>query len=487
MNTQVLASEHSYSRRLAIARERQVTFAWRAVANALSLAGVELLTLIGVLVLAGFIRQVWFSEVQMVLGGAWVVLPLYLGGAVLAKLLPGYGLGAVEELRRLIWLLVAVFSLAIVGIWLTGPGPGVESSRLTIGVAGVLALLAVPLSRIALKSMFIRHDFWGVPVVVYGAGRAGAQVVRQLQEERGMGYLPAAVFDDDRSRWGDFLDMVPIVGGTDRVTTEAAVAFLAMPEVPPQRQVELLEGPLSCYGTVVIIPRVLDAPTLWVRPRDFVGLLGLEVTCNLTRPQPRLLKRTIDLGISLLGLPLWGSVVLISALLIWLNDRQWPFFLQERIGADGEVFHAWKLRTMVANADAVLERALKSDPALRKEWETYYKLENDPRITGIGRFLRKTSLDELPQLINVLSGEMSLVGPRPLPRYHHAELGERVRELRERVRPGITGLWQVSGRSDSGTLGMERWDPYYVRNWSIWLDLVILVRTARVVLHGSGA
>jgi lipopolysaccharide/colanic/teichoic acid biosynthesis glycosyltransferase len=142
---------------------------------------------------------------------------------------------------------------------------------------------------------------------------------------------------------------------------------------------------------------------------------------------------------------------------------------------------------MRPDADRVLEKALAADPALRAEWDATFKLENDPRITRAGRLIRATSLDELPQLLNVLRGEMSLVGPRPLPAYHHDELEEDVREVRERVRPGLTGLWQVSGRSDTGTAGMERWDPYYVRNWSLWLDVVILVRTFRAVLARSGA
>lgn len=487
MNTQVLATEKSFSHRLAIARERSTEFVRRAVANALALIGVELCTLLGGLLVSGFARQQIVGEPNMVLGTAWVVLPLYVGGAALAKLYPGYGLGAVEELRRITWVLIGVFALSIVGIWLTGPEPVTVSSRLTVALAGIFSIVLVPLSRIVVKSFLVRRDVWGIPVVVYGAGQTGSRVVRQLQEERGMGYIPTAVFDDDRSRWGDYLDTIPIVGGTERVATEAAVAFLAMPEVSPERQLELYEGPLSCYGTVVVIPRILDAPTLWVRPRDFVGLLGLEITSNLTRTQPRLLKRSLDLVLTLLTAIFWIPVVGLMAALIWIGDRKNPFFLQKRVGEHGESFHAWKLRTMVYNADEVLRNALDNDPQLKREWETYFKLENDPRITRIGRFLRKTSLDELPQLFNVLRGEMSLVGPRPLPDYHNEELGSQVRELRKRVRPGITGLWQVSGRSDTGTLGMERWDPYYVRNWSVWLDLVILVRTFRVVLRGSGA
>ena len=142
---------------------------------------------------------------------------------------------------------------------------------------------------------------------------------------------------------------------------------------------------------------------------------------------------------------------------------------------------------MVPDAEKILRRKLAEDPALKAEWDANYKLKKDPRITPVGWLLRRTSLDELPQLWCVLTGAMALVGPRPLPKYHHEELQLRTQRLRIRVRPGITGLWQVSGRSDTGTAGMDKWDTYYVTNWSIWLDIVILVRTVRVVLFGSGA
>jgi lipopolysaccharide/colanic/teichoic acid biosynthesis glycosyltransferase len=173
--------------------------------------------------------------------------------------------------------------------------------------------------------------------------------------------------------------------------------------------------------------------------------------------------------------------------LIWIEDRRAPLFFQERIGRDGKPFHTIKFRTMVPDAEAVLQRKLREDAELRLEWETFFKLRKDPRVTSVGRFLRRTSLDEIPQLLNVLRGEMALVGPRPLPMYHHSELPARVRSLRQQVPPGITGLWQVSGRSDSGNEGMIEWDPYYVENWSLSLDSRILARTVSVVLKGSGA
>uniref|UniRef100_UPI002869B855 sugar transferase n=1 Tax=Deinococcus sp. TaxID=47478 RepID=UPI002869B855 len=195
----------------------------------------------------------------------------------------------------------------------------------------------------------------------------------------------------------------------------------------------------------------------------------------------------LDILMVTLSAPLWLPVCLLLAGLIWLEDRTTPVFFQKRVGLLDVPFTAWKFRTMVPNAEAVLQQKLATDSALRAEWEANYKLRNDPRITRIGRLLRRTSLDELPQLINVLRGDMSLVGPRPLPQYHHEQLSPQAQKLRLLVSPGMTGLWQVSGRSESGNLGMERWDPYYVRNWSIWLDLYILIRTFSVVLKGSGA
>jgi len=141
----------------------------------------------------------------------------------------------------------------------------------------------------------------------------------------------------------------------------------------------------------------------------------------------------------------------------------------------------------VLHAEAVLEAQIQNNPEVREEWLRDRKLKRDPRITPFGRTLRRMSLDELPQLFNVLKGDMALVGPRPLPDYHHNEIPPSVRVLREQVSPGVTGLWQVSGRSDAGTRGMEKLDTYYVRNWSFWLDVIILARTLSAVWRGEGA
>jgi len=161
-------------------------------------------------------------------------------------------------------------------------------------------------------------------------------------------------------------------------------------------------------------------------------------------------------------------------------------FSQQRIGFRGGRFSAFKFRSMVTDADERLKHYLATNPAGRAEWEADHKLRNDPRVTRFGRFLRKTSLDELPQLWNVLRGEMSLVGPRPIVEAEISKYNDRF-ELYTKVMPGITGLWQVSGRNDTTYDERVEFDAFYTRNWSPWLDLFILARTVKVVLFREGA
>jgi len=202
----------------------------------------------------------------------------------------------------------------------------------------------------------------------------------------------------------------------------------------------------------------------------------------------RAAKRAADciLGfpLALLALP----VVCFFALWIRLLHRGPAFFAHEREGYGGRVIRVWKLGTRHPDAEALLERYLQGSPEAREEWRRCFKLKDDPRVLpGIGRLLRRTSLDELPQLWNVLRGEMSLVGPRPLPAYHLAQFSPQFRALRSRVVPGITGLWQVSARDEDGIQALQSLDTEYIRHWSVWLDLGILLRTVRAVTRRRGA
>ena len=203
---------------------------------------------------------------------------------------------------------------------------------------------------------------------------------------------------------------------------------------------------------------------------------------RLRRVYASFLKRALDLAIISLFAPIWLPFVAISALLI-MTDGKSPFYRQERVGRNGRTFWVWKLRTMVVDADAKLETYLAQNSEARAEWDDKQKLKHDPRITRIGRIFRKTSLDELPQLFNVLFGDMSLVGPRPMMVEQKAlYTGQRYYSLR----PGLTGLWQVSARNESRFIDRVRFDNAYAVSVSLKTDLGVLVRTVGVVLRGTG-
>jgi lipopolysaccharide/colanic/teichoic acid biosynthesis glycosyltransferase len=199
-------------------------------------------------------------------------------------------------------------------------------------------------------------------------------------------------------------------------------------------------------------------------------------------------KRVVDYVIAAPLLLLFGPLVGICVVLIKIIDPGPAFFRHERVGRHGWPIEILKLRSMYLDAEAMLEAHLARDPAAREEWRRRFKLRRDPRILPvIGRFLRRSSLDEVPQLWNVLKGEMTLVGPRPLPRYHVEEYPEAFRAARETVLPGLTGLWQISTRSDGDLEALERLDTVYLRAASIRVDLCILFATVRAVLLGKGA
>lgn len=451
--------------------------------NAFCVGAAQSLVLLLALILAGLFRWVLKGD-PMVASWMPLLLAAWVLGAWVGRLLPGWGLGAVEELRRTVVILSIVFA-GTTAMLFWGKVAS-ETSRLTLTAGFLLSLVLVPLARARAKALLLQAGKWGCPTVIYGDSQTIPLVVRALREEPGLGYLPAGVYLDNQEA-STHLEGLPVLGGILERTSLAPVAVVALPRLARESLTDLLEGPLSAYRKVIMVPDLQDAPSLWVKPRDFVGMLALEISINLLDPLARVTKRSMDLAVVVLSSPVWVPLGVLTAIGIWLEDRTNPFFFQERVGRGGRIFHTWKFRTMHPEAERILQEKLATDDALREEWQKNFKLRRDPRVTRIGRFLRRTSLDELPQFVNVLMGEMSLVGPRPLPAYHHQQLPERVRNLRHRVRPGVTGLWQVSGRSEAGHLGMARWDTYYVRNWSIWLDVVILFRTFRTVFTGHGA
>jgi lipopolysaccharide/colanic/teichoic acid biosynthesis glycosyltransferase len=239
---------------------------------------------------------------------------------------------------------------------------------------------------------------------------------------------------------------------------------------------------------VVLIQKYQGLPVERVRICNLGGVLGIEFTNSLLHWQNRCIKRTLDVVLSAIFLVLTSPLIALGGLLVKCSSHGPSFFCQVREGLGGRPLRVWKLRTMYQDAERRLEEFLSDNPELRREWEERFKLARDPRvIAGVGVFLRRFSIDELPQLWNVVRGEMSLVGPRPFPEYHLQRFPPEFRELRRRVRPGLTGMWQVMVRSRGGIEEQNMYDTYYIRNWSIWLDLYILARTILAVLASRGA
>jgi Undecaprenyl-phosphate galactose phosphotransferase WbaP len=394
-----------------------------------------------------------------------------------------------EELRRTTYAISLVWIFAAAALTLTR-SPVDAYSRLALVFAWGGSLITVPLIR-----HFIRHlcgpcSWWGKPVLVLGAGTTGQWVVKHLQAQPWLGLKPRLILDDDY-RTHDTLHGIPVQGPLERAPILAQeqrleYAIITVSGISTERLQALGQRYQSAFTHLLIIPNIHDIASLWVEPRDLGGMLGLEVRHNLLLPGPRILKRAMDLILCTIFFLPFIALIGILALFIILDSRGPVFYSQERIGRDGRRFRAWKFRSMMGNADAVLKTYLDNNPTLRDEWERDHKLRNDPRITRIGRILRVTSLDELPQIFNVLIGDMSLVGPRPIVAAETQKYGDTL-DLYTRVRPGLSGLWQVSGRNNTTYAERVAMDSYYVRNWSVWLDLTILAATVRVVLRREGA
>ena len=403
---------------------------------------------------------------------------------------PGIGLTAVEHMRRICRGISTVYLVFLFAMFLT-KGSWADS-RGALLLAWALSMVFVSCGRAVATHAMARRPWWGVPVLIIGAGHTGRATVRNLRENRVLGYRPMAFLDDDPRKHGE-CDGVPVVGTLSDAAWVAqnfgiAYAILAIPGMPRERLVWHLRRWRRVFPRILIVSESAGIATQWTQPKDLGGMTGFETHQKLLDPMATCIKRTIDVSAASFGLVLAAPLLTVCALWIRKASPGNPFYVQEREGRDGATLRILKLRTMFPNADEMLESHLSSNPSAREEWERFCKLKHDPRILpGVGRFLRKTSLDELPQLWNVLKGEMSLVGPRPFPAYHNAHFDPEFHELRTHVRPGLTGLWQVSARSDGDLDVQQSLDSYYIRNWSLWLDIYILARTVRAVLAPRGS
>ena len=355
-------------------------------------------------------------------------------------------------------------------------------------------IVLLPLSRLVTKKLLMRHGKWFRPVVVFGTGMNACKSAEAIRSDPMLGlrvvaFVRTAPREESAVRVPDeriveLEDWMPSLGeGLERQH------FLFAPDTTTEfeRNRLLLNRLSSLSRSITISPPFyglpLDGAEIVNIPRSDSVLLRLQN--NLAKRHSLWRKRSFDvlgssLALLLLALPLAVLVALVK------GDGGPAFYRQRRIGRNGVPFDCWKLRSMVVDSESVLRRHLAESAEARREWMADQKLRDDPRVTRIGRFLRATSLDELPQLWNVLRGDMSLVGPRPIVLNERERYGQLFSYYLSQS-PGITGLWQISGRNDTTYERRVDLDVWYSRNWSFWLDLVILARTVPVVCRRSGA
>jgi len=419
----------------------------------------------------------------------WPILLIWPAIFWLEKLYPGLWLTESEIVKRVIRGTTLASLIVITTTFLTKTG--VEFSRPIIAGWWFISLVLLPLGRVLAGLLIGGLGLHGSLAVMLGAGRTAEVILDGLWGQRIPVIRAVALFDDDERKHGREIYGVEVVGPIQLAPAWASkrkiqAVIIAMPGVPRDILVPIIDRIGIAFRRVIVIPDLFGLSTSDTDIHEIEGVQVLELHRNLFLRRNRFIKRATDFGIAVAGGVLSLPFLALISLAIVIESGRPIFYKHKRIGLHGEEFSAWKFRTMVRNAHEVLNQFLTNDEDLRREWESTQKLKFDPRLTRVGKFLRRFSLDEIPQMINVLRGEMSLIGPRPIIEDEISKYGYAI-ELYKQVRPGLTGLWQVRGRSDVDYNERVRLDTYYVRNWSIWLDIVILVRTVWVVLAGIGA
>lgn len=467
--------------------------------NKFSLIGADLLAIVSSFVIGDFISNaleanniefIAWSESPSGESRIWLflclslVLILWFGGV-----LRHYGARKPfwDELKEIIQT-VFVFSfidLAIMSLskW--------QLSRTQWLVLWCSTLVFVPLFRLITKRILMKFHIWQIPCVIVGSGTNASEAFFAINSEQMMGYRIDAFVSPDSQLTKSPVPRIPLI--VDQVNSlihsfRQHKFFIALEyEQRELRDSWLRELAQKGIHNISVIPTLRGIPLYGTDLSHFFGYeaLMLQVQNNLSRTSARFLKRAFDFFAAALLLTLLSPLFAYVGYKV-TRDGGSAFYGHERVGRNGKKFKCYKFRSMIINSQEVLENLLAADPVAKAEWDKDFKLKNDPRITRIGQFLRKTSLDELPQLWNVLKGDMSLVGPRPIVQDELSRYGAN-KEYYLMTNPGMTGLWQVSGRSDTDYDRRVYLDVWYAKNWSLWYDIAILFKTIHVVVHHDGA
>ncbi len=395
-----------------------------------------------------------------------------------------------EEARALIKGVTLTFVLLMTLVFLTRSFT--FFSRATIVLAWGLGLFFLPLGRLALKKLLKSSRVGRKRVLVIGTDSVAQVLAKEIEGHDYLGYEVAGFLSAKATGEERVVDEASVVGDLAELPAvvkrlEVRDVFIALPNLNERDLFLIIKQSETVAERIRIVSRVGSLYFMGVEVESLGDVTSLAVACNMAKPWNARLKHGLSFLAALVLIIVLAPLGLLIALAIRLDSRGPILFRQDRLGKNGTVFRFLKFRSMHVEGDRLLTAHLEAHPEAREQWARFQKLKGfDPRVTRVGRLLRRLSLDELPQLLNVLRGDMDLVGPRPyLPR--EQELMGLASSIITRVRPGITGLWQVRGRN---LLAFDRrlvLDEYYIRNWSLWLDIVILLKTLRVLARREGA
>ena len=419
----------------------------------------------------------------------WPVVPAFVATNALFRLYhgrfwyPAAPLPPVEEMRRLFGSSLIVHGGIFVFLVLSYQTTQGYSRFIVVMSGGLIAFLA-PLSRDLMRMIMAYFGIGLMPVVLAGSGAAARSAAAAIRGDRHIGFSVVGYFGDEHSG----MNGIPHLGGLRDVvdvSRRLGIKTLVACE-DPRIFAHQFRAFAEWFTYVEYMPTADVFPVHGSRAFSCGGMGGIEM---VNQGRMRLLgaeKWLIDKMFAVVAFLLLLPLMVVIAALVKLTSRGPVLYGHMRIGYGGKKFRCWKFRTMYSDADSRLEKILRTDPAAAAEWKANFKLKDDPRVTPFGKFLRRTSLDEIPQFFNVFAGTMALVGPRPIVDDEVRFYGNNFRIFTS-VKPGITGLWQTSGRSDTGYTRRVALDVEYVMNWSPWLDLWILMRTVFVVATLRGA
>ena len=409
-------------------------------------------------------------------------------------LYPGIMNSPTEEVKKFFFCVLVGYCGIIISIIITSINNYTIARKIVRDTEGATLIVAflicifvstigLPAMREYAKHRFARYKWWGVPSIIFTNGDSAKLIIEKLICNKYLGYHPAVIIDSAASAPYDYKG-IPAFPPSEEVFSIIKKKNIKQAVICGYTGDMALV--MSSFRYTITVSKNQNFFTSTQQLKDIAGIIGFASVHNLTFKGNLFLKRLLDISIILFFSPIWLPVMIILAFLTKITSRGPIFYGHKRVGKNGKVLKCWKFRSMFSNSQEMLEQILATDPVRREEWEKDRKFIDDPRVTKFGKFLRKTSLDELPQLFNVLTGEMSLIGPRPVTEPELVKYGK-YKDYVLSVSPGLSGMWQVSGRSDTGYEERISFDSYYIQNWSIWLDIWILIKTVWVVVKGKGA